>query len=436
MTKNTTIGMEAEFFTIDEKGELTPKADKILKLASKKKKISAHMMEEVSHSMVEMGSPPDKSLRSLELGFLKRLKELNEISKKENVMLLPTGTYPGKQTPNIRKKPWYDARAYLFENFKDYVGRVCGFHFHYSLPKGILEKKRKTIKQVRHSKAKDIFLSQYNFLIAADPACITLCQSSPFVHGRHLAKDSRTIIYRDMVIQGKSRGLYAEYPLLGGLPDYEFTLEDIKNISIKRKNMLLDMLHSRGILTKEITAEFFFSSELRFMWGPIRVNQLGTIEYRGLDMNLPSRIFSTTYLLRLAFDVIKERGLTALPSDIGTKEPFKIEDSTIYLPPFSIVKSLEYLGSRYGFDNSSVYSYCSALFNFVLKTSKNRDMRGLKAVKEVLEKKKTVSDEILDLVKKNGYDPENVPDEFIRYLNLYYSKKLEKEVEERIKLLS
>ena len=51
----------------------------------------------------------------------------------------------------------------------------------------------------------------------------------------------------------------------------------------------------------------------------------------------------------------------------------------------------------------------------------------------MIQKKKSVSDQVLDLVRKNGYDPENTPDEFLKYVALYHSKKLVKDVDDTIK---
>lgn len=436
MAKKTTLGIEVEYFTIDENGELTPKGNSLYSLSKEYDRLSKMIHEEVSYSMVEMVTKPQRNLKKLESEFLKDISMLIKAGNEKGIKLLPLGCYPGRKKPKLKDKPRYNMQAFLLENFKEYIGRICGFHFHYSLPKGIVEKSTKKVKQLRYSKEKEIFLNQYNFLVASDPACITFTQSSPLAYGKHFAKDCRTILYRDMTIQDKIRGLWSDYPLFGGLPNYEFTLEDIKNTSISRKNTIVDLLHGKGYLTKEITNEVFFSSDLRFMWGPIRVNQVGTIEYRGPDMTLPSIMFSASYLLRLALDIVKEQKLKALPSDIGIKEPFKKEDNTVYLPPFTIVKSMEYLSSRYGFENSSVKDYCSAFFNFVIRNSKKKDMKRLERVQKMLETGKTLSDEILELVEKNGYDPQEVPDEFIRYINLYYSKKLEKEVQERMKLFS
>ena len=212
-----------------------------------------------------------------------------------------------------------------------------------------------------------------------DPAAITLCQSSPIVFGKNYGKDCRTLVYRDMFIPGELEGLYIEYPIFGGLPHYEFTLEDIKNLSIKRKNMFVELLHTKGIMTKEMSKEIFFSPDLRFMWGPLRVNHIGTIEYRGLDMNLPSKLFSIANLIKTGFDMVKELELNIVPSDIGIDEPFKIEDENVILPPFSIARSVEYLGSRFGLENSSVYTYAKRFYDMISKNSDGVDKKRLGA---------------------------------------------------------
>ena len=109
-------------------------------------------------------------------------------------------------------------------------GGVAGFHFHYTLPEGIVGKER--IKSVRRSLAREIFLQQYNFLVAIDPAILTFCQSTPFWMGYHWAKDCRVLMYRDMRVDKgarKIKGLHYHHPMFGSLPSYEFTLEFISD---------------------------------------------------------------------------------------------------------------------------------------------------------------------------------------------------------------
>ena len=435
--KSTTVGFETEYFTLDEEGTLTNEVDKLMGLLKNNKRIYQNLREEVFHSMLEFGASPGRSFKEVYLRYFNNLKKLIEVGEQNGIRLLPLTCYPAKSQPKMRNVPWYTTQSQLLgsKTFSDAV-RICAFHFHYSLPRGVVEKSTKRIKSLVYSKAKDIFLNQYNFLIAADPACITFCQSSPYWEGEHFAKDSRTLLYRDMVLETGAKkvyGLYVNYPMFGGLPNYEFTLEDLRNMSIKRKNAYLGILHSRGL---RLTRDVAYSPELGFMWGAIRVNKVGTFEYRGTDMNHPSYILAVGYLLKLALDEIRRQELQMLPSDIGIKEPFRREGNTVYLPPFSTLKSLEYLSTIYGFDNSSVHSYCSALFNFVLKNARRKKLKRLEVIKGMLERKKTVSDDVLDLVRKNGYEPTDVPDSFLKYVALYHSKKLSGEVDKAIELLS
>ena len=435
--KNTTVGFETEYFTINGQGELTNDVDRLMKLLRGRKRIHLQLREEVFHSMLEFGASPGKSLREVYLRYLKNLRKAIEVGEQNGIFLLPLTCYPGKSSPRMRNRPWYTTQSKLLgtKKFSDAI-RICAFHFHYSLPKGMVEHGTRRIGSRTSSEARSMFLNQYNFLIAADPACITFCQSSPFWEGEHFAKDSRTLLYRDMALETPSRkvyGLYVDHPIFGGLPNYEFTLEDLRSMSIKRKNTYLNLLHSRGL---RLTRDVVYSPELGFMWGAIRVNKVGTFEYRGTDMNYPSYTFATAYLLKLALDEIRRQDLQMLPSDIGLKEPFKREGDTVYLPPFSKLKSLEYFSTIYGFENPPVHSYCSALFNFVMKTARKPNAKRLGRIRQMLDSRKTVSDDVLALVAKNGYSPENVPGDFLKYVALYYSKRLSGDIDEAEKMLS
>jgi len=433
--KKTSVGLEVEFFTINSEGKLVEKADELLKILRENKRIGYHMKEEISHSVIEMGATPKRKVRATAVNFLKNLQKMVEITEENDIYLVPLGCYPAKSNHRLRKKHWYDSQEFLLgkKNFAKEI-RMCGFHFHYSLPQGIVGKKTESIKPLRKSYAKDVFLNQYNFAIAMDPVCITLGQSSPFYEGEYIGKDCRALLYRDMAVEGKFEGAYhAELSLIGSLPNYQFTLEDIRWNSARRKNVYLDMLKKREFPIKELATV----PELKFMWGPLRVNKIGTLEYRGIDMNHPEYLFGAAAVFKLALEEIKNQELQVLPSDIGIKEPFKIEDGIVYVPPFSTVKSMELLSGMYGLDNSEVHNYCKKLYDFLKKNnSKKINTKMYDIVRKILDKKKTLSDEILDMIKKNGYTPENVPDDFLRYIASYQAKKLGEGVKKSLKLYS
>ncbi|MBN2122219.1 hypothetical protein JW721_04150 [Candidatus Micrarchaeota archaeon] len=433
--KFPTMGFETEFFTIGENGGLLDKADGAINLLSKKKRVHLHMRKEVFRSMLEVGAYPGRQLREVERKYLCNLREILDVCSGHGLRLLPLGCYPAKADSKLRETPFTLAQARLYgkKRYK-YSLSTVGFHFHYSLPRGIVEKSSRTIRSLRYSKAKDTFINQYNFMVAADPALITFCQSSPFHKGRHFAKDARVAVYRDLILDKEGiSGIHTEHENFGGLPGYEYTLHDLKVMSSRRKETFIGLLKSHCIPVPPRIRKF---SNLRFMWGAVRVNRLGTLEYRGPDMNMPSILFSSSYLARLALGMIKSQNLQMLPSDIGLEEPFKREGDTVYLPPFSKLKKLELRSALRGFESQQVHRYCSALFNFVVRNARKKDMKRLDAVSKMLLKKKTTSDEILEFVEKKGYSPDSVPNSVLREVALMHSERLYPDVEKTIRLLS
>lgn len=433
--KFPTMGFETEFFTISERGQLLDKADSAINLLSKRRRIHVHMRKEVFRSMLEVGAYPGRKLRDVERKYLINLRGILEVCEEHGIRILPIGCYPAKARSRLREKPFTIAQAKLYgrRKYMDSL-RICAYHFHYSLPKGIVEKSSRTIRSLRYSKAKDTFINQYNFMIAADPAIITFCQSSPFHDGKHFAKDSRVVVYRDIILKNEGiSGIHAEHENFGGLPGYEYTLHDLKVMSSRRKETFIQLLKSHRIPVPPRIGKF---SNLRFMWGAVRVNRVGTLESRSADMNYPSIIFSASYLAKLGLGLIKSQNLQMLPSDIGLKEPFKREGDIVYLPPFSKLKKLELRSALRGFESKQVHGYCNALFNFVVRNSKKKDMKQLDAVSTMLSRKKTTSDEILEFVEKEGYSPDSVPNSVLREAALECSERLHSDVEKTIKLLS
>ena len=435
--KYPTVGFETEFFTINEKGALVNKADWLMSLLKTKRRIHSHLREEVFHSMLEMGAHPGRKMANVWIRYLENLQKVINIAGEDGLKLLPLSTYPGKSRPKMREGAWYNAQSsFLGKQIFSRAIRICAFHSHYSLPKGVIGKNIQQIRKLRYSRAKDIFLNQYNFLVAADPACITFCQSSPYTEGEHFAKDSRTMLYRDMALEKGEKqiyGLFEQHPMFGGLPNYEYTLADLRNMSAKRKRKFIEMMRAKGL---DVPAKVRDRSDLRFMFGAVRVNRVGTIEYRGTDMNYPSYLLATSYLVKLAFDAIKKQNLQMLPSDIGLTEPFKREGDTIYLPPFYQVKRLEKTSTLRGISSKKLADYCSALFSFVLRNATRKDMKRLAPISDILEKKKTVSDDILEYVKKQGYGKESVPNEILREVAVDSSDWLSKDVQKTLDVLS
>ena len=87
------------------------------------------------------------------------------------------------------------------------------------------------------SKLKQSMLSCYNFEIAIDPIITLFTQSSPFVDGEYLAKDSRMVIYRGGGKLKYSKGLYSSHQQFGALPPYKQTATDLySSLKLRRKS--------------------------------------------------------------------------------------------------------------------------------------------------------------------------------------------------------
>jgi hypothetical protein len=416
------MGLEIELFTLNTEGKLINGASEILK-AVEGTRISKYVKKELSKGMIELVAKENRSIKDCAGAFMENLQDLVEIAEKAGYRLLPLGAHPGREIPKLHTTSWYDAKKAVLGKDTVKEGRICGFHFHYTLPEGIVGKRTEMIKSLGRSHARDIFLQQYNFLVAIDPAALAFCQSSPFWMGRHWAKDCRVLIYRDLkVAKGAESiaGIHYYLPMFGAIPNYEFTLQDIRVMADAKKSQWLRLLEEKNYPTNEIAGY----PTLKFMWGPMRVNKIGTFEYRGLDMNHPDVIFSVSSLLTFALRAIEKNGLEVLPSDIGIDEPFVLEDETIYVPPHSTLKYLELQSVVRGFDSESLHKYCSNLIALVEKISSSGKSRNLKLIKKMIDEKKSVSDEILDMVKKNGYSlDEDVPEDMMNHAALYQANR-------------
>jgi hypothetical protein len=433
--RKSMVGLEVEFFVLNDKGASVNKSDDILR-SFEKKRLAKYLRPEFSKGMLELGTTPNRSVRDCALAFMENISDLVEKTEKLKLRLLPLGVHPGKDSPILRTGIWYDAKkAVLGIEDAKREGKICGFHFHYTLPEGIVAKDTQMIRGLKRSKAREIFLQQYNFLVAADPAVLTFSQSSPIWDGFYYGKDTRVLVYRDIKLKKgvrELRGLHYYLPRFGALPSYEFTLKDLRVLADVRKAEWLKMLESEIFPTNEIAAY----PTLKFMWGPLRVNKIGTFEYRGPDMNHPLHIFSIMSLLRYALEAIEKHEYEVRPSDIGIDEPFVLEDDVIYVPPRATLKHLEYQSVTVGFESDKVHKYASSLFELVSKISKKGKTKNLKLIKKMLKEKKTVSDEIIELVRKNGYSLEGeLPKDILNYIALYHAEKFSSEISDTIKML-
>lgn len=424
--KKQLMGFEVELFTLNKQGYIIAAADNLLKKAKTDKNIT--IKKECAINIMEIASYPSGNIPDTMAHLLRELEYLVSVADKEGVLLYPLGTYPGKFNPVMRNDRPYKIKESIFgKNRWKIAGRCTGFHCHYDLPKGIFDSQLRVLKMVVRSKIKDSLVNSYNLLIAADPALTCFMQSSPFYQGRHLGKDSRMIMYRGGDALRNKAGLYANFEEFGGLPHYKLTALDIMDIITTRYETWKGYVKKLGLNIKVLS---LYGSVLDTAWGPLKINPHGTLEARGMDVNHPVYIAGAGTMIKYILRKLQEEFYTVVPSEIGIKEPFKVEGDLIYIPPFSYVRNeLQGLSAYKGLESDAVYNYCRRFLRFSQSVMPTNFLKLTKPFEEMLRKRKTVSDEILDYARRRGFRKgQEISNRLAAEIALHHSSRLLREI--------
>jgi gamma-glutamylcysteine synthetase len=286
--------------------------------------------------MVEIVTPPHTEVPDAVLQALKDFQNVITCAAKEKMVLYAYGTYPGEFQPQFRKKRRYQIQQEIFGKQRfSIAGRCVGLHIHYSLPWGVFNNENRSLKPLTNSQSKENMISMYNLAIAMDPALIAFTQSSPFYQGSREGNDSRVLMYRGGEVLKKPDGLYANYPEFGALPNYESTNSDLLHLIADRAKKWKTILQSIG---RRITSFKKPGMELTTNWSPVRINQHGTIELRGMDMNHPDIVVAVAVLIKFLFKAVQEKHVAVIASDTAVARPFKYDGRVIYIPPSTYVR--------------------------------------------------------------------------------------------------
>ena len=403
--KRFTTGFEVEFFIIDKKtGTIAHGADDIIKKVAEKSKGKAHnIVKESARNLIEVGSYPDTDGANTMANLIEGIRLLVSAADELGYAIFPLGTYPGKFTPSIRIDPRYKNQQKLHGKSRFQIsGRCAGYHCHHSLPWGIFDSKTLKLKPRGNSKNMDIVVSAYNLLIALDPALATFMQSSPFYQGKHVAKDSRIVVYRGGEPFGlRTTGLYTNFPRFGALPPYEHSGTDlIHGIEERYKDRMAAMAEA-GIPEKEMPK---YRSVLTTNWTPVKVNAHGTLEQRGMDMNHLPLVLSVSVLLWRILYYVQEKQYKVVPHYLAKTEPFKLEKDTIYIAPDTHVRGhLQKLSALKGLESDEIYNYCKRLVALVRQLDGNKVEWLLKPLETMLETRQTTSDKIIAQARSLGH---------------------------------
>jgi len=426
--KRSLSGFEVELFTLDSNGDVAPAADEIIK-ESLAWHPSVIVTGEVGKHMFEIGSFPRVKVYNTALNLIENVERVVDVSEKLGYHFYPYGTYPGKFEPQFSPKTWYKMKEKIFGTQKFRLSMlVTGFHFHYTLPRGVFDKKKKLLKPMFDSKIKKTLVDSYNMLIAMDPVLTTFMQSSPFVEGRYLGKDSRMLVYRGGRKLGYD-GLYSDYQQYGGLQPYKHTMADLIKLSEERHKRWKRLMSEQGFDPREI---YKFGKILDFSWNPVKINKLGTMEQRGMDMNKFSLVLACGALIASTLRKIQQDFLEVVPSDVGVKEPFKLEGDKVIIPPHTTVRHYyQSISAHKGLSDDSMLDYCKRFMRFASAHAEPEEQAAFKVLYRMLESRKTESDRLVDEAQKAGYSvKEELPHELVRELALKESEKMKKDLKE------
>lgn len=405
-SKRFTTGFEVEFFITNKKdGTIAQGADDILKKVSETspQKDAHNIVTESSKNLIEVGSYPDVDGANVMTNLIEALKQLLYAADELGYAIFPLGTYPGKFTPTMRPGARYKVQEKLHGKTRFQIsGRCAGYHCHHSLPWGVFDSKKLMLKELGNSKNMETLLSEYNLLIALDPVLTTFMQSSPFYQGKHIAKDSRMVMYRGGEPFGLAgKGLYSHLPRFGALPAYEHSGTDIIRSIENRYMEFFAEMTATGIASKDMPK---YPSILNTNWTPVKVNAHGTIEQRGMDMNHLTVVLSVSVLLWRMLHHVQQGSYKVVPHDLAKNEPFKLDGQTIYIPPDSHVREkLQRLSATEGLANDEVYTYCKRVVALVKSLDGEKVSWLLKPLETMLEERQTTSDKVLAQAKALGH---------------------------------
>ena len=430
--KRHLIGFEAEFMLLDSAGKISDEADRLLEKI-RLSGVSYPACKEYTYNMLEVSSKPKHKLQDAAHGWLQSIDQIIELADKEDIILYPFGTYPGKFEPAARPDDYYRMCEDILgpKRYRNTTGKVLGYHLHYCLPYGTFDRKSRMLRQLFRSKNSRLLLSIYNSLVAIDPAASALMASSPFIDGKHFGKSSRILAYRSMGKKSHGKdieGLYEDQKVFGGLPRYTMTIADLILKIERQQNTFMDAVEQEHPRYLELARS---RHPLQFYWGALRINRYGTFEYRGSDMNLPTYIIGTSLLIKYFLKRIREDELVATPSDIAMKEPFKVEGNILHLPPFNYVNELLQPKSAIrGLEDSHVFEYTKRFAEFASKYLPKRHDRTMMKIRQCLESRKTQADLLIELATKLGWEPKNeMEGEIAQEMGIAASRMLRRDIE-------
>ena len=356
------IGLEQEFFLVNQTGELCDLADQFLRRcweAAEAEGLDPGCFKtECVKSMVEITTPPSFGFENLAKDYLSNLNLALEAGAELGLRLYPLGTYPLPVRSEVRDDPSHRVQASIIghDSFS-HAGRCAGTHLHLELPAGTVWPDIKTALDAPVTGQQEL-LNLYNLATALDPALVALTRACPFYEGRAGGFAARTVHYRGML---GLDGLYTNLQEVGALRTYATCVEDFIDQQDERYRAWFAAMDRAGV-----DRRLFASTRgnlHRASWNPIRLNYRGTVEIRSMDANFPDVILAVCALICGAVDRLRREHLRVRPTrQVRTIE---LDGDELLVPHFSYVSD-ELLGAAvtHGVLDQRIEAYLDSFVRF------------------------------------------------------------------------
>jgi gamma-glutamyl:cysteine ligase YbdK (ATP-grasp superfamily) len=359
------VGLEQEFFLVNEDGVLSNRADEFLTRCREEAVAAGRdpgsYAPECARSMVEINTPPVYTLDELSREYLASLEVALDAGRDLGLRLYPLATYPLGVEPNLRDEPHYQLQASAVgrERFAN-AGRCAGVHLHLEVAEGTIDA-RAGVSYDSTRAAREELLNLYNLATAFDAALIALTRSCPFYEGINDGMAARTALYRGDP-ELAPHGLYALLQIVGGLLPYASSAEELVEQQFARYHAWLETLDRVGIerrLFFELGGGLLQASS----WNPVRLNTHGTVELRGIDSNYPETVLAIGSLVSAAADRVRRESLSVLPRE--DLRVFEVTGGTLSVPSFGYLDGdLFRAAVTGGTESPAVNSYLDSVLRF------------------------------------------------------------------------
>lgn len=399
------IGLEQEFFLVDEAGIISNRADEFLQQCQEVAEAAGcspgSFAPEWVKNIIEINTPPAHTVTELASEYLGNLRLALQVGRETGLRLYPLSTYPLQIMPEVRDAPWYDVqvRTVGYERFL-HAGRCTGTHLHLELPEGTIDP-RVGVSYDSTAAARAELLNIYNLATALDTGLVALSRACPFYQGQAVELAAHTVHYRGSKPFGWD-GVYANLPQVGALQPYATNVQELVEQQFARYYAWLEAMDRAGVERHRFQEAG--GSLLKTAWNRIRLNKLGTIEMRGTDSNYPEVILAIATLIYNAADRVRREGLTVRPAEVHT---FELKGDQLLVPEFEYLNGdLLYAAATEGVQHPQVTAYLDSILKFAVQDGGER-LEYLGKLKPSLSEYQTTEAELLQEFASTG----NIPKE-------------------------